>query len=1071
MPVLTREQRTSLYKDIKKRIERHSYESGIGGNLMDAAEAAIEYYPEDEEDSTPSAEEAVNFLHEHLLLPRVLLGKDLLMKPLYPVITLRMVGTVLGFGDPEEYWLNAVNLNAADKQSKKVMSIVWLCWLLRRQPEFAQAMAKKFNDLNNEEPNALKEDKSGEKSEDASTSDDGSNQQNKTFPASPTQKETPNKPLRDDGVEKETDVKLSRDGQNNIVVTINGKKEVAYIEGEPTNHHDGTGDAARKLTAITAAFRQRLFKGFDDQSITRHLHFFEKQRNNLQLNGDHMANFFMNTLDDPALSFFQDNVRDGMSYEGIKQMMLRQYNNPSRQSQMKRELDMLRMRKVMQDEEILDPLKGLDRVMRRISELSVQVHSDFRTDRHLIGYMSNAVAEFPFALTPIQNIDAMGYSFQTFCSALQSAIRTQTQIDLIKNERKASHGMETLAVDTHVAQYARHPKSAYQLRQPSIQETATRSMSFEEARRRGVCATCSERWVRGHKCKPEAMRNNIRRRIGSGESKVNIISDLMMRMESDKVPQADAPAQTNITDEVRQLDDLLRAEPQVAEPNEGETHLTGHVMAMTSPFAVDGTPVNEMHPSETGYTFPTSFVSSETNHTSMTFSMSSEHTETPVEVRPIGFCLDIGAPRSVTGQRELNRIVKTTGIMVKVKNGSTNSFRFGNVVFRSVGTVVLQLKTPKGAEKIFVQLDIVAADMPALLGIDVMDAVGLTPCTVSNRLVKKVPTNDQRTEFKDLWSIKCIRASSNHMYAPIVTPRYIATNFTHAELTKLHKQFFHPSPSKLFNVLEKSRPENLEPKTLEALQEITKNCTTCQRIQTAPLRFRVSFGSETARFNERIMIDVMYLDGEPVLHMIDEGTHFSAAQFLPNISTQTIWTTIIQSWATIYTGLPHRIMVDQGSCFGDSFMYIGAAHNIKIERTGVEAHSSLGIGERYHQPLRTTYRKMRTDHPNADKKLTLSMAVKAMNETLGPEGLVPSLLVFGEYPEINLPGEPHQTRPSTDERAALAQTARAEMERIMAKLRIQRALRHAVPPAHSQVYDRGDQVLIWREKVVAGRIG
>ena len=32
-------------------------------------------------------------------------------------------------------------------------------------------------------------------------------------------------------------------------------------------------------------------------------------------------------------------------------------------------------------------------------------------------------------------------------------------------------------------------------------------------------------------------------------------------------------------------------------------------------------------------------------------------------------------------------------------------------------------------------------------------------------------------------------------------------------------------------------------------------------------------------------MDVMYLNGAPVLHIVDEATHFSAAKFLPGMST------------------------------------------------------------------------------------------------------------------------------------------------------------------------------------------
>ena len=48
---------------------------------------------------------------------------------------------------------------------------------------------------------------------------------------------------------------------------------------------------------------------------------------------------------------------------------------------------------------------------------------------------------------------------------------------------------------------------------------------------------------------------------------------------------------------------------------------------------------------------------------------------------------------------------------------------------------------------------------------------------------------------------------------------------------------------------------------------------------------KVSFGAEHVQFNERLLIDIMYLDSKPVIHIVDEGARFSAARFLGNVST------------------------------------------------------------------------------------------------------------------------------------------------------------------------------------------
>lgn len=434
--------------------------------------------------------------------------------------------------------------------------------------------------------------------------------------------------------------------------------------------------------------------------------------------------------------------------------------------------------------------------------------------------------------------------------------------------------------------------------------------------------------------------------------------------------------------------------------------------------------------------------------------------------RPVGFCVDIGAPRSVVGELELTRLLKHLGRRRGTLRNSKNSFRFADAVYESLGTIFIPLRTPRHVKAIPVELDVVTANVPALLGLDAMDGHCLTPCTVSNTLVKRVVKNGKPV---DLWSVKLIRAHSQHLYAPLQLPNI--TNFTRVQLQKLHRQFFHPSPDKLFNLIKKARPEHATTETRAALEDITARCDPCQRIKQAPLRFRVSFGAEHVRFNERIIVDIMYIDGEPILHIVDEGTHFSAARFLPNVRSDTVWMTILSCWSSIYTGIPHRILVDQGSAFGEPFANLCRVGGVEVQRTGIEAHSSLNLGERYHEPLRTIYRKLMASHPRAEKHLTLAMCVKAMNDTLGPNGVVPSALVFGEHPQVFTRSETTPPRATLDERSKLAFEARQEMEQHMARVRTDRALRHAVPPAADQNFQQGDKVLVWREKIVNNRIG
>ena len=326
-----------------------------------------------------------------------------------------------------------------------------------------------------------------------------------------------------------------------------------------------------------------------------------------------------------------------------------------------------------------------------------------------------------------------------------------------------------------------------------------------------------------------------------------------------------------------------------------------------------------------------------------------------------------------------------------------------------------------------------------------------------------------RSMFVEKWSIPLERSTSNHLFAPVQFP--VRAYFTRTQLNYLHKQFFHPSATKLYNLIKKARPEEVTPETLSILEDISKRCDPCQRITNAPNRFRVTLGAESVKFNERLQLDVMFLDGKPVLPIVDEGTKFSAARFLPDQSTKTIWSTILKCWSTIYTGLPHKMLVDQGTNFDRLFINMAAQSNVEVQKTAIEAHSSLGFCERFHQPLRTIYRKIMASHSETDNTLALSLAVKAMNDTLGPEGFVPSALVFGEYPEVHTKSETPRARLNLQQRSELATSAREECQKIMAKMKVSRALRHKTSRGATQTYEVGSKVLVWRERAYANRIG
>ena len=113
--------------------------------------------------------------------------------------------------------------------------------------------------------------------------------------------------------------------------------------------------------------------------------------------------------------------------------------------------------------------------------------------------------------------------------------------------------------------------------------------------------------------------------------------------------------------------------------------------------------------------------------------------------------------------------------------------------------------------------------------------------------------------------------------------------------------------------------------------------------------------------------------------------------------------------------------------------------SIEVKEVPVEAHNSVGKVERYHAPLRRSYDILRDElqGEKLDRETILQMAVKAVNDTAGPGGLVPTLLVFGAYPRLTSSDPPS---PGIIKRAEAIRMAMKEVRRFYAERQVQEAL-------------------------------
>lgn len=144
-------------------------------------------------------------------------------------------------------------------------------------------------------------------------------------------------------------------------------------------------------------------------------------------------------------------------------------------------------------------------------------------------------------------------------------------------------------------------------------------------------------------------------------------------------------------------------------------------------------------------------------------------------------------------------------------------FRLADAIYDSLGTIVIFLLTTVQVLSALVSMEIAHPEIPALFGMDVNDKESLTPCTVSNRLEKRVRhvTDVNRTIHLEERTVPLILARNNHVYAEL----HFATtmHFTRNQLDKLHHQFFHPSANKSFNLLKRSKPKEAISETFKTI--------------------------------------------------------------------------------------------------------------------------------------------------------------------------------------------------------------------------------------------------------------
>ena len=136
-------------------------------------------------------------------------------------------------------------------------------------------------------------------------------------------------------------------------------------------------------------------------------------------------------------------------------------------------------------------------------------------------------------------------------------------------------------------------------------------------------------------------------------------------------------------------------------------------------------------------------------------------------------------------------------------------------------------------------------------------------------------------------------------------------------------------------------------------------------------RYRVALPMDEIVFNHEIEVDVMWIDSEPILHIIDRGTRYSVCKYITCSQTaENLWNMILEFWINVFTGFPNIISADRQSAFRSKFFKETCNQlGIHAKITPTESHNSLSICERNHRIIRHVFSRIRTDYPRMNKKI------------------------------------------------------------------------------------------------------
>jgi hypothetical protein len=189
-----------------------------------------------------------------------------------------------------------------------------------------------------------------------------------------------------------------------------------------------------------------------------------------------------------------------------------------------------------------------------------------------------------------------------------------------------------------------------------------------------------------------------------------------------------------------------------------------------------------------------------------------------------------------------------------------------DVVSPPYGILTVPLRTQGGI--LSLPIHVVRQNVPLLIGADILHAQQWYIRNVTDELISTAGC-----------TLPIARCQGHYWLRHGFDELPASTRFTRTQLYHLHRHFRHPGAAKMYELLKRTKAEDLSPDTLAVLQDISEHCRSCQVFRNMEVTFSSRLKGD-AVFNRSIELDLCYIDSPPVLHITDKDTKYGASRFV-----------------------------------------------------------------------------------------------------------------------------------------------------------------------------------------------